>query len=130
MRIGSRKDHFMRWVLCLVLALAFSARLASAQEQPSAEEIKRLGEQLKAAQDRINKLADENEKLVAKNAELQKQVDSANAVFAEKTYQFRATQAAWESFLRRHPALLGRWQAFLKSSLLDAPGTVDWIAVD
>jgi chromosome segregation ATPase len=120
----------MRWVLCLVLALTFSARLASAQEQPSAEEIKRLGEQLKAAQDRINKLADENEKLVARNAELQKQVDSSNAVFAEKTYHLRATQAAWETFLRRYPTLAGRWQAFLRSSLLDAPGTVDWIPVE
>lgn len=120
----------MRWVLCLVLALSFSAQLASAQEQPNADELKRLGEQLKAAQDRINKLAGENEKLVAKNAELQKQVDSANAVFAEKTYQLRATHAAWEVFLRRYPVLMGRWQAFLKSSLLDAPGDVEWMTAD
>lgn len=120
----------MRWVLCLVLALSLSARFASAQDQPNADEVKRLGEQLKAAQDRINKLADENEKLLARNAELQKQVDSANAVFAEKTYQLRATHAAWELFLRRHPALAGQWQAFLKSSLLDAPGTVEWIEPD
>jgi DNA repair exonuclease SbcCD ATPase subunit len=120
----------MRWLLCAVLALAFSAEVVRAQEQPQADELKRLGEQLKAAQDRINKLADENEKLIAKNAELQKQVDTANATFAEKTYHWRATHAAWETFLRRYPALAGKWQAFLQSSLIDPAADLQWMTAE
>ena len=120
----------MRWLLCAVLALTFSAQVVRAQEQPNPDEIKRLSEQLKAAQDRKNELAAENEKLIAKVAELQKQVDNANATFAEKTFQWRATNAAWETFLRRYPVLMGKWQAFLQSSLIDAPGGIEWMTAD
>jgi septal ring factor EnvC (AmiA/AmiB activator) len=120
----------MRWLLCAVLALATSAPLVRADEPPHPDELKRLSEQLKAAQDRKNELAAENEKLVAKVAELQKQLDNANADFAEKTYQWRSAHAAWELFLRRYPALAGKWQAFLQSSLLTAPGDVEWMTTD
>ena len=116
----------MRWLLCAVLALTFSAKVVRAQEQPQADELKRLGEQLKAAQDRINKLADENEKLITRNTALQKQIDT----FAEKTYHLRATHAAWERFLSRYPALAGKWQAFLQTGLLDPTADLQWMTAE
>ncbi len=85
--------------------------------------------QLQSAQDRINTLAMDNEKLQAKLAEMQKQLDTVKAnqaTFDEKTYQFRATFAAWQQFLKRYPNLLGRWQAFLGSDVMNTYSLPEW----
>lgn len=115
--------------LCLVaLVLAVSGQQASAQDDRG-EELKRMQDQLKAAQDRKNELAMENEKLHARLGELQKQLDAARAneaTFAERTYHLRSTLAAWERFLDRYPVLKGRWQAFLSVDPLAAPGLPEW----
>jgi len=51
------------------------------------------------------------------------------AAFAEKTYQYRATFAAWEQFLKRYPNLNGRWQAFLQNDLMSTLRLPDWADV-
>jgi predicted nuclease with TOPRIM domain len=105
-----------------------TAGLTQAQDQPNPEELNRKYQdaltQLKAAQDRKNELATENEKLTARVAELEKQIEQAkreSATFAEQTYQLRVQYAAWQSFLQIHPAMLARWRLFLESSPLAFP---------
>src|SRR5688500_12547765 len=67
----------------IVAALVSSPAAALAQENPNPEQLKKAYdaalEQLKAAQERKNQLAAENEKLAATVAELQKQLTAANA---------------------------------------------------
>src|SRR3954463_12818600 len=117
-----------------VLALAAGATLAFAQDANSPEQLKKLyGDaltQLKAAQDRKNELATQNEQLTAKVAELQKQLDAArgemlelkrqDAENAEKTFYLRSHHAAWQSFVDRYPELKARWKQFLDKDILAA----------
>src|SRR4051812_12503887 len=84
---GSRKGFLMRWVCIVAVLLAISAPTARAQDEVKPEDVKRLNDALKAAQDRKNELAAENEKLIARVNELQRQLDHANATFAERTYE-------------------------------------------
>ena len=126
----------MRWVWILAIAVAFAASSVRAADDVKPEQLKKdydqAVSQLQAAQDRINKLAMDNEKLAAKVAEMQKQLDTAKAnetAFAEKTYQYRATFAAWEQFLKRYPNLNGRWQAFLQNDLMSTLRLPDWADV-
>jgi chromosome segregation ATPase len=113
------------WVAAVVMA---TAGLAHAQDQTNPEELNRKYQdaltQLKAAQDRKNELATENEKLTARVAELEKQIEQAkreSATFAEQTYHLRVHYAAWQAFLRIHPAMLERWRLFLENSPLAFP---------
>ncbi len=122
----------MRWV-CLVALLVALAGQSVLAEDIKPEQLKKNYDeavaQLQAAQDRINKLAMDNEKLQAKVAEMQKQLDTAKAneaTFDEKTYQYRATFAAWQQFLKRYPNLLGRWQAFLGSEVMSTYSMPEW----
>lgn len=123
----------MRWLCIFTVVLAVSAG-SSLADDIKPDQLKKMYDesvgQLQAAQTRINELAMENEKLNARLADVQKQLDAARAnelAFAEKTYQWRATHAAWEQFLKRYPALLGQWQAFLKQDLLSPSSLPTWM---
>jgi hypothetical protein len=90
--------------------------------------------QLKAAQERKNQLAADNEKLAGQLSDLQKQVDHmkgemeeikrAEAEQADRTFFLRSHYAAWQNFISRYPDLQGRWKAFFKNPLLTTPRAV------
>src|SRR3954454_7619786 len=88
-----------RFARTLIMAILFSSPLplALAQDQNNPEVLrKELADalaQLKAAQDRKNELAGENDKLKAQIATMQKEVDEvrrAQATWAEQSYFLRA----------------------------------------
>ena len=122
------------WVAAAVAlsTMALSAGLAAAQEAANPEQLKKLyGDalaQLKAAQDRKNELAQQNEQLTAKVQELQKQLDTLrgemvdlkrnDAEAAEKSFVLRSHFAAWRDFVDRYPELKARWKHFLQTDLL------------
>jgi hypothetical protein len=92
--------------------------------------------QLKAAQDRKNELATENEKLKAQLAAMQKDLDEvrrAQATWAEQSYFLRAQHAAWDDFLERYPRLKAEWEVFLSAGPFaaanDRPQWADPLAV-
>ena len=122
----------MRWVWIVALVVALAGHQTRAEDIKPEQLKKNYDEavaQLQSAQDRINKLATDNEKLQAKVAELQKQVETAKvneAMFDAKTYQWRATFAAWETFLKRYPNLMGRWQAFLNNDAMNTYSLPEW----
>lgn len=123
----------MRTLVWVAAALVLSAGLAFAQEAASPEQLKKLyGDalaQLKAAQDRKNELAQQNEQLAAKVVDLQKQLDQVrgealelkrrDAEGAEKSFFLRSHYAAWQGFLDRYPELKARWKVFLQADLLN-----------
>ena len=121
------KHMRLSWALAIVLAMSGWAAGQNASDNP--EELNRKYQdalaQLKAAQDRKNELATENEKLTARIAELEKQNEELRrqaATFAEQTWKLRMHYAAWESFLkRRSPQLLEKWRVFLERDPLSAP---------
>jgi len=118
--------------LVLVAAIIFATTAASfAQEQGNVDELNRKYQdslaQLKAAQDRKNELATENEKLNAKIAEMQKQLEESHrqaATFAQQTFYLRSEHAAWLSFLKRYPKLGEEWKLFLESDPLAQPSNL------
>jgi uncharacterized protein HemX len=126
-----RKEWTMRlaWIVALVLT---TAGWSVAQDQTtSPEELNRKYQdslaQLKAAQDRKNELANENERLSGRVADLEKQLDQAKrqaATFAEQTFYLRAERAAWQAFLKRYPTLLELWKSFIASDPLALPGNL------
>jgi hypothetical protein len=125
----------MRWLSILALAVVVMAPVARAGDEIKPEQLKKMYDeavvQLQSAQDRKNELAMENEKLKARIGELEKQVETAKAneaSFAERTYQWRATHAAWLTFLRRYPNLLGKWQAFMAGDVMESGSLPDWDA--
>src|SRR4029453_6807726 len=82
----------MRTLAWAVTAVALTvglagATLALAQDASNPEQLKKLYDdalaQLKAAQDRKNELATQNEQLTAKVADLQKQLDQAKTEMLE-----------------------------------------------
>jgi hypothetical protein len=120
-----RTSSMLMRTLCLVTmasAIAVAPAVALAQDQYNPELLrKELADtlaQLKAAQDRKNELATENEKLKAQVAAMQKELDerrAAAAVFAEQTYSLRSRQEAWRVFLDRYPPLKVQWELFLEA---------------
>jgi predicted nuclease with TOPRIM domain len=133
----------MRALAWAVMAIALTTGFAYAQDAANPEQLKKLYDdalaQLKAAQDRKNELATQNEQLTAKVAELQKQLDAArgemvelrrqDAENAEKSFYLRSHHAAWQTFVERYPELKARWKQFLERDLLAAgnelPGLPD-----
>ena len=118
------------WAVAVLLAL--SAGLALAQDAANPEQLKKLYDdalaQLKAAQDRKNELATQNEQLNTKVQELQKQLDQVrgevlelkrhDAESAEKSFFLRSHYAAWQSFVENYPELKARWKRFLAAQWL------------
>lgn len=116
---------------------------AFAQDADNPEQLKKLYAdalaQLKAAQDRKNELATQNEQLTGKVADLQKQLDAArgemlelkrqDAENAEKSFYLRSHHAAWQTFVERYPELKARWKHFLEKDVLaagnDLPELID-----
>lgn len=122
----------MRWVWIVALVVALAGHGARGEDIKPEQLKKNFDEavaQLQSAQDRINKLAMDNEKLQAKINELQKQAEVAKAnevLYEAKTYQWRATFAAWELFLKRYPNLMGRWEAFLTNDAMNTYSLPEW----
>jgi predicted nuclease with TOPRIM domain len=131
----------MRALVWAVAALALSAGVALAQDAANPEQLKKLYDdalqQLKAAQDRKNELAQQNEQLTAKLQDLQKQLDQVrgevlelrrhDAESAEKSFFLRSHYAAWQSFVEGYPELKARWKRFLETDLLS--GSVEMPAL-
>jgi hypothetical protein len=121
----------MRWRRAAVAAVLLVTTMSSrvfAQDQPNTEDLNNKYQdalaQLKAAQDRKNELATENEQLKARIAELERQADEhrrAAAEYANSTFFLRSHFAAWQTFIERYPQLKTRWRVFLEGGLLD-PG--------
>lgn len=118
--------------LILVLLLAWPAPAALAQD---AEQWKKMYDdalnQLKAAQERKNQLAAENERLSQQLEALKKEhgamntrleeLKRADADHAEKTFFLRVHYMAWQQFLGRNPEVQGKWQKFLEGAALGGP---------
>lgn len=114
-------------------AVLLSATLVFAQDVPKPEQLKKMYEdalaQLKAAQDRKTELAQENEQLNAKLADLGKELDRLrngmvdlerrDAETAERTFFLRSQYAAWQSFLAGQPETKARWEVFLDNALVN-----------
>ncbi len=122
----------MRWRRAAVAAVLLVTTMMSsrvfAQDQPNTEDLNNKYQdalaQLKAAQDRKNELATENEQLKARIAELERHADEhrrAAAEYANSTFFLRSHFAAWQTFIERYPQLKTRWRVFLDGGLLD-PG--------
>ncbi|MCC7349247.1 MAG: hypothetical protein IT446_01640 [Phycisphaerales bacterium] len=125
------------WVRGMVVLLIM-AGVCFAQNAPNPEQLKKMYDdaldQLKAAQDRKNELAAENEKLHAQLAELQKQATILSAQLeshqrdaatqASKTFFLRSYFASWQRFIDRYPDLKVRWEAFLNADVLAVPYSV------
>lgn len=124
------------WVIVGAVVLGFlSAGEARAQEEIKPEQLRKMYDDaianLKAAQDRKNQLAEENEKLKADIARLQGEVNELHirtrslegdaARFAARTYDLRLHLAAWEQFIQRHPSLRIKWELFLQSPVRVEP---------
>ena len=117
-----------RSALAWLLTAAAAGGLAQGQDDARPDQLrKRYGDalaELKQAQDRKTQLAADNEKLTAKVAELQKQLDAANAhvgeltraaeEFDDRTFFLRSHYAAWKAFVGADPALKRRWGAYLR----------------
>ena len=123
------------WTVLVAAAItsliASAPRPSRAQDPNNPDEVKKaLADalnQLKAAQDRKNELATENEKLKAKLTEQELQLTELKRESAEsaaRTWQLRAQVAAWESFLKRYPNLLARWKVFIEADPLSQPSAL------
>jgi septal ring factor EnvC (AmiA/AmiB activator) len=126
----------------LIIAALFASG-AVAQEPPKYDELQNMYKQalksLKDQQDSKAKLAQEKEDLAKQVTELQKQLDTVTkdrdelvrqtTAYAERTYNLRASYAAWQEFLKRYPSLHAKWKMFLDAELLkmgnDAPALIE-----
>ncbi len=120
------------WAVAVMTMVLCAAAPAWSQDL-SPEELRRRYDdvviQLKSAQDRKNELATENEKLHARIAELEQQLESIQAQrdaarrelaeLIQQTWFFRAHYAAWQRFISQHPRLKGQWEALFTTPLLD-----------
>lgn len=111
------------WVLVLT-------GIAVAQDGGSGGDLRRAYDdvvnQLKSAQDRKNELANENEKLLRRLAELERrakglearntELERAATDYAASTYHYRSTQAAWKQFLDARPDVRQQWDRYLKDA--------------
>jgi hypothetical protein len=127
------------WGVCgltvaVLLALVPPAG-ARADDKQDPEQLKKAYDdalvQLKAAQERKNQLAADNEKLAGQLSDLKQQVDRmkeamdqikrAEVEQADRTFFFRSHYYAWQNFIRRYPDLQGRWKAYFENPLLSTP---------
>ena len=125
------------WAVVVLAGLAggSAAGPARAQENPNPEQMRKMYDdalqQLKAAQERKNQLAAENEKLGQQLEAARKDLAAAHgrleelkrtdAEHAEKTFFLRSHYLAWQQFARAYPDTAGRWRTFLESDSLVNP---------
>jgi septal ring factor EnvC (AmiA/AmiB activator) len=117
----------MRWkIICLVVLTAATAAPA---DNVKPDDVDRMFHdtllQLKEAQNRKAELATENEKLSARVAELEKQVQTESAELndvkrqvaslADRTLFLRSHYAAWEQFITANPVLKDQWEMFMRT---------------
>ncbi|HEY7115144.1 MAG TPA: hypothetical protein VH475_01080 [Tepidisphaeraceae bacterium] len=121
----------VNWILVVGL-LVGSAVVAHGQEAPKYDELKKMYDdallKMKNSQDAKAALATEKDALAKQVDELKKQLEGVTrerdelqrqaTAFAERTYNLRSYQAAWQEFLKRYPALQARWRLFLDAELL------------
>jgi hypothetical protein len=127
------------WAVALAAAIGAAVPAAArAQENPSPDQMKKMYDevvvQLKAAQERKNHLAAENEKLgqqveamrkdAAATAARLDELRRSDAEHAEKSFFLRAHYVAWQQFVRQSPETEARWRAFLGDDYLAAAGRV------
>lgn len=123
----------MRPVRTIVAAIAIGwGAVSLAQDGSNVEQLKRMYDdaiaQLKAAQERRNELARENENLRARVQELQQVAKTHQAKvqqLADKTFQARSEQATLEAFLEANPDVRARWQRFVARNMLIFSPQVD-----
>lgn len=114
-----------RFVGSVLIALLLVS-LASAQPvEMSTDQLRRMYDdavaQLRAAQDRRNELARENERLQERVAGLQEQVADLKTQLTrltDSTFQIRSERAAWLEFLRTSPVIRSQWFSFLHENRL------------
>jgi len=118
-------------ILCLVVLTAVTAAPA---DNVKSDDLERMFHdtllQLKEAQNRKAELATENEKLAARVADLEKQVQAQSlqldemkrqaSSMADRTLFLRSHYAAWEAFIAANPALKMQWELFMR--------TVAWVS--
>ncbi len=114
----------MRRMLAGLLLLAICTPVLS-DDEVNADQLKRMYDdavtQLRAAQDRRNELAKQNEKLSSQIRDLQKQAQDAKAetqTMAEQTFKMRLEYRAFQDFVKRYPGVDVRWRMFMRSDLL------------
>ena len=122
----------MRALAWAVTAVALTAGFAFAQDANNPEQVKKLYQdalaQLKAAQDRKNELAKENERLGTEVERLKKELAGTQgemaglraqaAEQAERSYFLRSHYALWRKFVSLYPTVELRWRLFV--------GPADW----
>ena len=118
------------WVRGVIVLLVL-AGVCYGQDAPNPEQLKKMYDdalaQLKAAQDRKNELAAENEKLQKQLTILEAQLESLQrdaATQSSKTFFLRSYYASWQRFIDRYPELKIRWEAFLNADVLSVPYSV------
>ncbi len=121
-----------------MFGLLITTSIAAAQNSPTVEQLQQSYDeamvQLKAAQDRKNELALENQKLTRRIAELEQQsadVKLKLEVLENRAYFLREHYAAWHDFLRLNPPIAAMWSTFFNSignnhSLTDIFGDGNW----
>jgi len=124
----------MRCAWCFAVVLLVAGVAGGQEVKP--EDLKKLYNdtlvQLKAAQDRRAELAAENQKLTARIAELEKQLQPTAtqndqlrrqaADAAERSFFLRTYYAAWTQFNSTHPDVKLQWDLFLNRSTLLGSG--------
>lgn len=126
------RNGLLALVLLLITCSPGTAPQPASAQDIRPEDMKKMYDdalvQLKAAQERKNQLAAENEKLTAQVNEMKKQIEQmqqqmddlkrADAEHDQKTFFLRAHYAAWKEFIRQYPDLYGRWKLFLHDDLI------------
>jgi len=114
--------------MAVIVGTIIAPSSAAAQDQSNPDVLrKELADslaQLKAAQDRKNELATENEKLKAQIAAMQKELDEikrAQATWSDQSFFLRAQHAAWAEFLERYPRLRAEWEVFIEAGPFAVP---------
>jgi predicted nuclease with TOPRIM domain len=130
------------WAMA-VLAVVFGGIGSNTVRAQDAEQWKKMYEgaleQLKAAQERKNQLAAENERLGQQLEGLKKELAAAqgrleelkriDADHAEKTFFLRAHYMAWQQFIGRDLEQQAKWRSFLEGSVLAEPREGDVLLI-
>lgn len=124
------------WAAAVALVgVCAGGAVAAGQDNPAPDQMRKMYDdalaQLKAAQERKNQLAAENEKLGQQLEAARKELAAAagrldelrraDADHAEKTFFLRSHYMAWQQFVGADAGLAGRWRAFLGSDYLAGP---------
>jgi cell division protein FtsB len=125
------------WGISILVALIV-ASAAPAVVAAEGDQYKKMYEdalnQLKAAQERKNQLAAENERLsqqieamkkeMASNSARLEELKRIDADHAEKTFFLRMHYMAWQQFIGRNAELQAKWKSFIETTALGGPGDV------